>query len=81
MMKVRTKETDKIKEEAQSIFQQYQGRYRQFMCWTALQLFDDETEQFLECTDRRVPLYKAKGIDDSVLWDYSTNKEFKVSIF
>jgi hypothetical protein len=48
------------------------------MCWTAIQLFDEETEEFIEGIDKRVPLYKAKGIDDSVLWDYSTNKEFKV---
>jgi len=74
---VHTKEADKIKEEAQSIFQQYLGRYRQFMCWSALQLFDEETEQFLEANDRRIPLYKAKGVDDNILWDYSTNKEFK----
>ena len=47
------------------------------MCWGVVQLFDDETEKFMSGTDKKISIYKAKGIDDALLWELASTKEFK----
>lgn len=66
-----------MKEEANGLFKQHGAKYRQMMCWGVMQLFDDETEKFMAGTDKKIPIYKAKGIDDALLWELASNKEFK----
>jgi hypothetical protein len=68
---------ERLKEEANMLFKQHGAKYRQMMCWGVVQLFDDESEKFMAGTDKKIPIYKAKGIDDALLWELASNKEFK----